>query len=135
MLARALSVLAFALVAFACGGDDDGGDGSDAPSFDAAGSANHLGEPCSETMACPTTPLHQCVFLNAGNPNLGYCSPVCATDTDCTDGYTGPATGDVSCFVPDQPDACTIVCEAQADCPPDLVCVPTGGPVSVCTTE
>jgi hypothetical protein len=115
-----------------CGGDDS----SDAAAPDAAaGSSNRLGDTCSDADRCPSDPPHQCVFLSVGNPDLGYCSPVCGTDDDCRLGYTGPASGALSCFVPDKPDACTIVCEATEDCPGQLSCVATGGPVSVCTTE
>ncbi len=138
---RLLLLLAlFAFAAPACGGDDDGGggEGGDADAggggaVDAAGGENHLGETCSDADPCPDD--HQCVFLQVGNPDLGYCSPICASDADCGDGYTGPATGMLTCFVPDQPDACTIVCQDGADCPGELACVATGGPVSVCTTE
>jgi hypothetical protein len=113
-----------------------GGDGGDAPAPDAAaGPSNRLGDTCSDDDPCPSDPPHQCVFLSVGNPDLGYCSPVCATNDDCREGYTGPPSGELSCFVPDQPDACTIVCEMPADCPGQLSCVATGGPVSVCTTE
>lgn len=124
---RGLAV-ALAVAALGCGGDDDGGGGG----ADAASGANHLGEICSEADPCPGD--HQCVFLTVGDPDLGYCSPICATDADCQDGYSGPASGMLSCFVPDLPDACTIVCETGDDCPGELACVETGGPVSVCTT-
>jgi len=135
-MTRALAIAA--LLLFACGGDDDGGgDGSGsvdaAPAIDGSAAANHLGETCSDADPCPAD--HQCIYLTVGNPDLGYCSPMCAGDQDCRDGYTGPATGTLSCFVPDHPDACTIACETSDDCPGDLVCVETGGPFSVCTTE
>lgn len=125
-----------ALLLLACGGDDDGGTGSadaSATADAAADAANHLGETCSATDLCPAD--HQCIYLSVGNPDLGYCSPICAGDQDCSEGYTGPATGTLTCFVPDHPDACTIVCETGEDCPGELVCVETGGPVSVCTTQ
>ena len=122
------------LLAAGCGGDDDGGGADASRSIDAmVAGGNHLGELCSDADPCPAE--HNCVFLNAGNPDLGYCSPICATDDDCRDGYTGPASGMLSCFVPDMPDSCTIVCGTGADCPGELACVATGGPVSVCTTE
>jgi len=132
---RALAVLML-VAALGCGGDDDGGGGGadgGGGGADAAAAGNHLGETCSDADPCPGD--HQCVFLSVGNPDLGYCSPICASDQDCSDGYTGPAGGMLSCFVPDTPDACTIVCESVADCPGELACVETGGPVSVCTTE
>ena len=137
-MTRALAVAA--LLFCACGGDDDGGgdaadvsfvDGSTAA--DASAAANHLGETCSDADPCPAD--HQCIYLSVGNPDLGYCSPICAGDQDCRDGYTGPATGTLTCFVPDHPDACTIACETTDDCPGELACVATGGPFSVCTTE
>jgi hypothetical protein len=133
---RALALCVVVLLA-GCGGDDDGGDTSApdaAGSVDAAsGSSNHLGETCSDADPCPAD--HQCIYLSVGNPDLGYCSPICASNEDCSDGYTGPATGTLTCFVPDQPDACTIGCDDAADCPGELACVETGGPFSVCTTE
>ena len=133
-----LALIALCALLLGCGGDDDGGGGGGGVDgggggFDAAAGENHLGETCSEADPCPGD--HQCVFLSVGNPDLGYCSPICASDQDCRDGYTGPAGGMLSCFVPDTPDACTIVCESVADCPGELACVETGGPVSVCTTE
>ena len=134
---RGLALLAVLLLA--CGGDDDsGGEGGGADAagggaIDAAAGENHLGETCSDSDPCPGD--HQCVYLAIGNPDLGYCSPICATSTDCSDGYTGPATGTLTCFVPDQPDACSIGCETVDDCPGDLACVSTGGPMSFCTTE
>jgi hypothetical protein len=123
---------------FACGGDDDGGGGGGADAaggggIDAAAAENHLGETCSDADPCPAD--HNCVYLGIGNPDLGYCSPICASSADCLDGYSGPATGTVTCFVPDQPDACSIACETGDDCPGDLACVTTGGPMSFCTTE
>lgn len=132
-MTRALGLALTLLVA--CGGDDDGGGTSvDASSAaDAAQSANHLGETCSVADPCPAD--HQCIYLSVGNPDLGYCSPMCAGDQDCQEGYTGPATGTLACFVPDHPDACTIACETSDDCPDQLVCVETGGPISVCTTD
>ncbi len=136
-MTRALAVAALLLCA--CGGDDDGGgDVEDVSFIDAApgpdaSASNHLGETCSDADPCPAD--HQCIYLGVGNPDLGYCSPICAGDQDCRDGYTGPATGTLTCFVPDHPDACTIGCETGDDCPGDLVCVETGGPFSVCTTE
>lgn len=134
-----LALLALCAALSACGGDDDGGgggggaDGGGGGGVDASGAENHLGETCSDADPCPDD--HQCVYLEVGNPDLGYCSPICAGDADCREGYTGPASGMLSCFVPDQPDACTIVCENIGDCPGELACVATGGPVSVCTTE
>jgi hypothetical protein len=128
--------LAVLLLAACGGGDDDGGESSAADAagaVDAAASDNHLGETCSDADMCPDG--HHCIYLSVGNPDLGYCSPICATDDDCRDGYTGPATGTLTCFVPDQPDACTIACDDSADCPGDLACVETGGPFSVCTTQ
>ena len=121
----------------ACGGDDDGDGGGDGPAQPDAGggTVNQLGTTCSDDDPCLTDPPHQCVFLSVGNPDLGYCSPVCATNADCTDGYTGPSTGELTCFVPGQEDACTITCDTAADCPGELACVATGGPVSVCATE
>jgi hypothetical protein len=124
------------LLAACGGGDDDGGEASAADAataVDASASDNHLGETCSDGDPCPGD--HQCIFLSVGNPDLGYCSPICADDGDCGDGYTGPATGTLTCFVPDHPDACTIGCDDTADCPGDLTCVETGGPFSVCTTR
>lgn len=133
-------ILVCALALAACGGDDDGGgeggggaDGGGGAVDGAAEVGNHLGETCSEADPCPAD--HHCIYLSIGNPDLGYCSPICAGDQDCSEGYTGPATGTLTCFVPDQPDACTIGCETGEDCPGELVCVETGGPVSVCTTE
>jgi hypothetical protein len=134
MRARAWAwALLAAVLLVACGGDDDGGADSgvapDAPS----GSANSLGETCTDADPCPAE--HQCVYLQVGNPDLGYCSPICATDEDCREGYTGPASGMLTCFVPDLPNACSIGCEDVADCPGELACVSTGGPMSFCTTE
>ena len=134
---RRVAILVLLAGLAACGGDDDGGGGADAGGGGGAdaggGGENHLGETCSEADLCPAD--HQCVFLEVGDPDLGYCSPICQSDADCREGYTGPASGQLSCFVPDQPDACTIVCQGPDDCPGELACVATGGPVSVCTTE
>ena len=132
MRARYRALLA-AVLLVACGGDDDGGADSGGAPDAAAGSQNSLGETCSDSDPCPGE--HQCVYLEVGNPDLGYCSPTCATDEDCGEGYTGPATGTLSCFVPDQPNACSIGCQDTADCPGELACVSTGGPMSFCTTE
>jgi hypothetical protein len=118
-------VLALAL---GCGGDDD------SSSVDAmAAGGNHLGELCSDSDPCPAE--HDCIFLDTGNPDLGYCSPICITDEDCGDGYTGPASGMLTCFAPGHQGACTIACETGTDCPAELACLATGGPISVCTTE
>jgi len=126
----------FVLLLAACGGDDDGGSVSaDASTPADATAANHLGQRCSAELPCPSSPPHQCVYLTSGNPDQGYCSPMCIEDTDCSDGYTGPATGQLSCFVPGMPNVCTIVCDTVADCPGDLACVSPGGPVNVCTTD
>lgn len=97
--------------------------------------SNALGQACDEARPCPTERPHVCVFLSSGNPEVGYCSPVCEVDADCVAGYEGPQTGDVRCFVPDQPNVCSIGCEVEADCPEDLSCVETGGPVRACATE
>jgi hypothetical protein len=134
------AVLATSLVALvACGVGDaggPGGGGADAGASAAdASSGNALGQTCTDTAGCPTSPAHQCVFLTSGNPSLGYCSPVCSTDADCQTGYTGPSTGGLTCFVPNVPQACTITCSTTADCPGDLECKVTGGPVNVCATR
>lgn len=129
-------ILFLMLAAAGCGGDDDGGDGggsSDAASADGQAADNQLGRTCSTSDPCPTS--HQCVYLSSGNPDLGYCSPQCTTEQDCLDGYDGPSTGTVTCFVPNQPNLCSIACDTVADCPGELACVETGGPVKVCTTE
>lgn len=72
------------------------------------------------------------MFLNSGNPDIGYCSPVCSDDIDCTTGYEGP--GDPTCFTPADPNACSIVCNMSVDCPTGLECIITGGPVNICAT-
>lgn len=114
---------------------EDAPDG--AASADAPGGStdNALGQTCDNESQCPSDPPHQCVFLQSGDPNLGYCSPLCQTDPDCTEGYTGP--GEPTCFVPDVPEACTIQCDptqGDAACPEGLICHEPGGPVSFCTT-
>lgn len=103
------------------------------PAADAAGPTNALGTECADTAACPDD--HNCVKLTSGNPDVGYCSPVCSDETDCADGYTGPSTGILSCFVPNVPNSCSIQCNTTADCPLTLECVDNGGPFKFCTTS
>ncbi len=134
-----LSLVAVLSLATGCGAgstNPPGGGGVDAAAGSAdAQSGNALGQTCTTSADCPSTPAHQCVFLQSGNPNLGYCSPMCSVNSDCMGGYTGPATGTPTCFVPDQPNVCSILCTAEGDCPGDLTCVITGGPVNVCATK
>lgn len=123
-----------ALFLAACGGDD-GDNGPDAaPQADAPLQqlVNALGQVCDESTPCPDSPAHSCVYLNIGSEVQGYCSPVCADNLDCSEGYDGPATGELTCFTPNDPQACSIGCEVAADCPEDLECLPTGGPMSFC---
>ena len=122
------------LVSFTACSDD--GDGDPPPQVDAAPppGVNGLGQTCAGPADCPAAPAHTCVFLTIGNPNTGYCSPVCDPNdvTTCTDGYNGP--GVVACYTPNDATACSIDCTADpTGCPPDLTCVPTGGPFSFCT--
>lgn len=130
------------LMSMACdvGGTDPGpgpgaGDAVDAGRApDARVSENALGQTCAAQGECPSDPPHQCVFLQSGNPELGYCSPTCGADADCAADYTGPATGTPTCFVPDYAQACSILCDDDGDCPSGLECKITGGPVNVCAT-
>ena len=118
----------------ACSVGDDSNDQNGTPGTpDAATQAqNVLGQVCSTANPCPTNPAHQCVILSVGSQNQGYCSPACVSATECTDGYSGPTSGEINCFVPNQPNACSIVCTTVNDCPGDLACVSTGGPLSFC---
>ncbi len=131
-----LSIAAVWLLAVGCGAGTTNppGGGADAGAAD-AGSSNALGQTCTTAADCPSSPAHQCIFLQSGNPDLGYCSPMCSVDSDCMGGYTGPSTGTPTCFVPNQPNVCAILCTAEGDCPGDLTCVITGGPVNVCATK
>jgi hypothetical protein len=108
------------------GGTTDAGAGT---------SVNALGVQCTPSgNECPSNPPHRCVILRTGNPNAGYCSPVCATAQDCSRNYTGP--GMLFCEVPGQPGACAILCATAADCPTGLSCIgPMGSPNKVCTTQ
>lgn len=135
-LSAALLVSCFAWLA--C----DAGTTNPRPAADAANAAdataqalNGLGTECTTVADCPTMPEHNCVILTLGNPNLGYCSPACTVDQDCINGYTGPSTGTLSCFVPNQPNSCSIGCAATADCPGNLECKITGGPFNFCATR
>lgn len=114
--------------------DDTGSVDAGAGVADAEVSSNALGQTCAEQTDCPADPPHQCVVLQSGNPELGYCSPSCGSDADCAADYTGPANGTPTCFVPDYPEACSILCDVDADCPTGLECKITGGPVNVCAT-
>lgn len=126
LLSPALAVLLGLSVA-GCGGGED-----PTPDAPPAGPVNALGAACTSAAECPSDPAHTCVFLTVGDPNLGYCSPVCAGNEDCTNGYLGPVTGVISCFTPNDPAACSIECTGPADCPDPLECVATGGPFSFC---
>ncbi len=134
-----MAMCAALALAMGCGDSTDtgpGGDGADAavqPDADVPSTTNVLGQACTGDGDCPSQ--HGCVFLTAGNPALGYCSPVCLSDEDCRANYTGPATGSPTCFVPDQPERCSITCGSTEDCPLELVCIVTGGPVNICATE
>ena len=114
---------------------DTGEPADDTPGDDLGDAVNALGEECMSEEDCPTNPGHLCVFLNSGNPNVGYCSPVCASDLECAAGYEGPATSEVACFLPSGEPGCSLLCDADADCPGNLTCFITGGPVNVCTTR
>jgi hypothetical protein len=122
---RFLTVLA-ALVPLAC--QMDAGD----PPLPQSGNA--LGQLCTTAGNCPAN--HDCVFLSAGNPAQGYCSPICTVVSDCANGYTGPTTGQLSCFVPNNADACSIGCQTDVDCPQTLACkAPMGAPFKFCATR
>ena len=133
---RSLRILCIGLLCtvVSCGGDDDDGGtadaaaGSDAAAADAAaGSAAFLGQLCGPSLpACPTDYTCEIPGATGGSATDGYCSPMCDTVMDCTDGYGGP--GNPACFVD---DLCTIVCSIN-DCPTGLTCLPTGGPTNVC---
>lgn len=133
-----MRVLACFLVfaAFGCGSDDGGGGGDPpdaSPDAMVQGAQNGLGQTCTVAATCPSDPPHECVFLNSGNPNLGYCSPICTIDADCTNGYTGPGTP--TCFVPNQSNRCSVQCPTDT-CPGDLVCADLGGgAVKICVTQ
>lgn len=126
--ALAACTLLFALPACS----DDGGDPP--PDVDAMNpdpGVNGLGQTCTGVGDCPDNPAHTCVILNIGDPNTGYCSPVCNDTPTCTTGYNGP--GVVDCFTVNDPNACSINCTADQQCPAGLDCVATGGPNSFCT--
>lgn len=114
--------------ALACGDDGGGGSAADArPGADGPTSTSVLGTLC--TPGVDDCPSGECVILESGSDTTGYCSPVCTNDGQCTDGYTGPGTP--TCFVPDQPNRCTISCTDA--CPTGLECfVPMGAPMGFC---
>lgn len=141
---RTISFALFLAVGSLGCGDDDGtadtgtadtGTADTGTSADAAGDAsagNALGTPCDT--ANPTCPAgHTCaVFpLMGGSMTLGYCTPMCMDNSDCSDGYTGPGTA--SCFAMGQ---CAITCMmpngTDGVCPTGLTCLPTGGPTNAC---
>jgi len=79
---------------------------------------------CPEGQSCFVPPLPD------GSTTEGYCSPTCAVDSDCTDGFFGPGTA--LCF---NPPSCLIDCErayVDGTCPEGLTCLPTGGPTNAC---
>jgi hypothetical protein len=94
--------------------------------------AHALGQVCGSPGDCPDWPAHACVTLSIGSQTQGYCSPACASDADCRNGYTGPASGTPYCVNPDEPNTCTIECTSPTDCPDALDCVSAGGPSSLC---
>jgi hypothetical protein len=119
-------VLALVLAIVGCGADRD----------DSSGAGNALGKQCTTATDCPSAPPHECVFLESGNPTLGYCSPMCTVDDDCRAGYAGPASGSPYCLVPNQSGTCSISCTQTADCPAELECVVVEGrPFNFCTTR
>jgi hypothetical protein len=129
---RTLS-LVFLLAILGCGSGDDAPPDNDDPDAMVAGPVNGLGMTCTVAAECPSDPVHDCVFLASGNPNLGYCSPVCATDPDCTTGFSGPGTA--TCFVPGQANLCSVTCATDL-CPGDLICADLGGGgVKICVTQ
>lgn len=93
--------------------------------------AHALGQVCDTVDACPEWPSHTCVTLSVGSQVEGYCSPPCATDQDCRNGYDGPSGGTPYCVNPSAPNTCTIECDSPADCPDGLDCV-SAGPNSFC---
>ncbi len=123
--------------ALALSGCDTGGDDGSGGGVDANQSQNALGQVCTIGAAsgCPSAPEHICTKLDTvGSQTQGYCSPLCVTNTECTDGYTGPATGTPTCF-PDSQNRqrCVILCQSEADCPGGLACLaPGGAPMSFC---
>jgi hypothetical protein len=98
---------------------------------------NALGQLCTMAGGCPAN--HQCVFTASGNPTQGYCSPLCTeSGNECRDGYTGPQTGTLNCFVPNTPQACSIQCQADTDCPVTMACkIPSNPnqPFRFCSTR
>jgi len=112
------------------GDRDANGAGADAAP---PAAANLLGQSCETAAQCPSSIEHECVLVEGlGNQQRGYCSPLCIEAPDCTDGYDGP--GNVVCMTERVPAVCMITCDTNADCPDELECTPTGGPVSVCVT-
>jgi hypothetical protein len=128
---RAWTTLLLVLATIGCDSGSSNPPNNDIPDA-MPGPQNALGSTCTASAECPAMPQHTCVFLSAGNPNLGYCSPPCTTDPDCSTGFSGP--GMATCFVPGQPNVCSIICESA--CPGDLVCADLGGGgVKVCVTQ
>jgi hypothetical protein len=151
---RTLCILAFTLSALsfaACGGggDDDVTVQPDANTTthpDAAlvpdatqQGVNDLGTPCDPNTPTDCAATSTCVVIGGlGSQTMGYCSPMCTqAGTECADGYTGPATGQVQCAIteqdPNTPVLCAIICTTGTDCPNGLACTDTGQGVSICT--
>ncbi|MEM1023000.1 MAG: hypothetical protein AAGD10_10045 [Myxococcota bacterium] len=101
---------------------------------DTSGPVNALGQLCGDGLPeCPAD--HTCATppLVGASATQGYCTPICAGNPDCTDGYDGP--GRPSCFTAPE---CVISCDnpmAAGECPDGLTCLPTGGPTSACGVE
>lgn len=135
-MSRIAIALLSCLIAFGCGDDGEGGSPDSGADVDAAsGGENALGRACDDRRPCPSDPPHQCVYLQAGNPDVGYCSPLCETDADCLEGYPGELGGTAHCLVPGVPNACSVTCESAADCPGDTTCVSPGGPAMLCASQ
>lgn len=154
---RTLCILACTLTALtlaACGGGTTGDDVTVQPDAnttthpDAAvvpdsmpQAVNDLGTPCDPNTPTDCAATSTCVIIGGvGSQTMGWCSPACTqAGTECSDGYTGPATGQEVCAITNggaDPVLCAIVCQTGTDCPNGLLCTAVPGqnpPVSICT--
>jgi hypothetical protein len=88
---------------------------------------NPLGQLCGEGLPeCPAPTSCEIQPFPDGSTTQGYCSPVCTTPSECTDGYEGP--GDPTCYG----GACVFSCADASECPDGLACLETGGPTLAC---